>query len=157
MTVMSDDIRKAIKAHLTTPRGGPTNNPHRRRIIAREGRGGRRSRCDVARSVHHSEALGVNPDQIEEATDALRQAGVMADFDAEGCLVVTSQRQFREAAKALGMFNGRDGYGTLNDAGHREDTGRVQKDKRERFRRHAERYDLGQDCDPEIAAIFEGV
>ena len=157
MVALSDEMRAAIRRQLTIPRT-TTTNPNRRRIIAREGgQGGRHSRCDVARSVHHSEALGVNPDQIVEATDALRQAGVMADFDAEGALVVTSQRQFREAAKALGIFTGRDGYGTLNDAGHREDTGRVQKEKRERFRRHAERYDLGQDCDPEIAAIFEGV
>jgi hypothetical protein len=33
----------------------------------------------------------------------------------------------------------------------------VQKEKRERFRRHAEIGDMGQVCDPEVAAVFEGV
>jgi len=81
----------------------------------------------------------------------------LADFDPQGRLVITSERQYRQAAKAVGMFTGRDGYGTLNDAGVREDTGRVQKDRRERFRREAEKYDRHQDCDPEVAALFEAV
>ena len=36
-------------------------------------------------------------------------------------------------------------------------TGRVLKDKRERFRREVDKFDMGQDCDPAVAAIFEGV
>ncbi len=158
MVCISDEMRRAIKSQLTTPRRGATNNPLKRRVIAMEGgRLGRARMSDVARSVHHSEALGVNPDQIPEATEALRRAGVMADFDSDGCLVVTSQKQFRDAAKAVGMFTGRDGYGTTNDAGAREDTGRVLKDERERFRREVNNYAAGRECNPAVAALFEGV
>ena len=155
---LSDDMRSAIKALLTVPRNKPSHRSQFRRIIAREGGpAGRHRKTSVANWPHHSEALGVNPDQIGEATEALRRAGVLADFDPQGRLVITSERQYREAARAVGMFTGRDGYGTLNDAGVREDTGRVQKDRRDRFRREVEKYDRHQDCDPEVAALFEAV
>jgi len=77
MTVMSDDIRKAIKAHLTMPTGGPTNN--RTGGESSPGRAGRPTFA-VRRGPVHPPLRGARgePDQIEEATDALRQAGVMA-------------------------------------------------------------------------------
>ena len=158
MTALTDEMRAAIRAQLTArPSGESARSPHRR-IIAREGgRHGRHRSTSTALWPFKSDALGVNPDQIGEATEALRRSGVMADFDADGRLIVTSTRQYREASKAAGLFTGRDGYGTLNDAGLHEDTGRVQKERRERFRREVTAYSRGEDCDPAVAALFEGV
>ena len=82
-----------------------------------------------------SDALGVHPDQVPEATKALRAAGVMADFDKEGRLVVTSDKQFREAAKACGLWTGRDGYGGgQNEDGSRVGTGRENERRKQEFR-----------------------
>lgn len=82
-----------------------------------------------------SESLGVNPSQIPEATKALRAAGVMADFDTDGRLVVTSDKQYREAAKACGLWTGRDGFGGgQTDEGHRVGTGRENERRKQEFR-----------------------
>ena len=82
-----------------------------------------------------SESLGVNPDQIPEATKALRAAGVMADFDKEGRLLVSSTKQYRDAAKACGLWTGRDGYGGGTDAdGRRIATGRENERRKQEFR-----------------------
>ena len=83
----------------------------------------------------HSDALGVHPDQIPEATQALRSAGVMADFDKEGRLIVTSDKQYREAAKACGLWDGRDGYG-----GGKQ-TGRDRERSKQEFRKAVMRGD----------------
>lgn len=82
-----------------------------------------------------SESLGVNPNQIPEATKALRAAGVMADFDKEGRLLVSSAKQYRDAAKACGLWTGRDGYGGGQDQdGRRIGTGRETERRKQEFR-----------------------
>lgn len=93
---------------------------------------------------HASDALGVSPEQIPAATAALRAQGVTADFDKEGRLLVTSDKQFREAAKACGLWNGRDGYGSQDSDGNRVPTGREREQEKQRFRQAVERgdYDL---------------
>ena len=81
----------------------------------------RRSSAGLWSRPFHSDSLGVNPEQIPEATKALRSAGVMADFDSDGRMIVTSNKQYREAAKACGLWTGRDGFG----GGQTQDGGRV--------------------------------
>jgi len=83
----------------------------------------------------HSEALGVNPDQIPEATEALRRAGCMADFDADGRCIVTSNTQYQQVAKACGLKTGRDGFGGGMDSdGNRIRTGREDEQGKQAFR-----------------------
>lgn len=83
----------------------------------------------------HSDALGVNPNQIEEATKALRADGVMADFAPDGKLIVTSDKQFKAAAKSCGLWSGRDGYGGgMDEEGRRVGTGRENEMRKREFR-----------------------
>lgn len=126
-----DAIRKAQKAILSAkPKAKERPNVHRR------------STAGLWARPFASEALGVNPDQIPEATKALRAAGVTADFDKEGRLVVSSDKQFREAAKACGLWNGRDGYGGgMTAEGTRVVTGREREREKQRFREAVERGD----------------
>jgi len=108
-------------------------------LSAKPGRGGKENVHRLTAGLwvkpFASEALGVHPDQIPEATRALRAAGVMADFDKEGRLVVTSDKQFREAAKACGLWDGRDGYGGgRTEEGQRVTTGREREKLKQEFR-----------------------
>ena len=92
-------------------------------------------RCSTAMWPYHSEALGVDPSQIPEATAHLRQHGVMADFDPQtGAMVASSEKQVRDAAKASGLFNGRDGYGVPDAEGNMTGTGREPVKDRERLK-----------------------
>ena len=121
---LDDTLRTAIRKLLTTP-------PPKRRA--------KPQRAGLWSQPFHSDALGVNPDQIPEATAALRAAGVTADFDADGCAIITSDKQYREVARAAGLYNGRDGYGVPNSTGGYVLTGREQAKTRAQFRRELQR------------------
>ena len=87
----------------------------------------------------------MNPEQIPEAIAALRAHGVCADFDNEGRMIVTSDKQYRMAAKAVGLWEGARGYhGGYDEEGRRQMTGKEIERKKDEFRRAVERgeYDL---------------
>lgn len=131
--ITQDLMRKASKAMLTA-RPAPKQTARQR--LKSNG---------LWSKPFHSDALGVNPDQIPEATKALRAAGVMADFDRDGKLIVTSDKQFRLAAKSCGLWSGRDGYGGGQTTdGQRVPTGREIENKKQEFRAAVARgeYDL---------------
>jgi hypothetical protein len=77
----------------------------------------------------------VNPNQIQEATAHLRSRGCTAEYTPDGQLIVTSDRQFREVAKASGMWDGKDGYAVKNTEGQRIFTGREQAQSRKEWKR----------------------
>jgi hypothetical protein len=59
----------------------------------------------------HSDALGVNPDQIPEAVKQLAEAGVHAEFNAEGQMKIESRQHRNRVLEASGMFDRDAGYG----------------------------------------------
>lgn len=121
---LTDDIRAAIKAQLTaTPQAAV--NPARQR----------RTSSGLWARPFASDALGVNPTQIEAARAALRARGITADFDKSGRCVVTSDKQYREVAKAVGIWNGRDGYGIRREDGERGYTGREAERAKQELRK----------------------
>ena len=84
-----------------------------------------------------SDGLGVGVEQIDEAEKLLRQNGVLGEFDREtGELIATSDKQFQEAGKALGLKTGRDGWEATGQ------TGRGPEREKERLRRMIERGEL---------------
>lgn len=120
--ITKDLIKKKQKELLTTRPGGRSDRQ-------------RGTKSNLWCKPFHSDALGVNPEQIPEATKALRASGIMADFDSSGKLIVTSERQFRGAAKSCGLWTGRDGYGGgQTEDGQRICTGREQEKKKQEFR-----------------------
>lgn len=131
--ITQDLMRKTQKAMLTaTPK-------------AKESTSQRLGRTGLWCKPFHSDALGVNPEQIPEATKALRDAGVMANFAPDGKLIVTSDKQYRLAAKSCGLWTGRDGFGGgQTEDGQRVGTGREIERKKQEFRAAVARgdYDL---------------
>lgn len=125
-----DAIREAIRAQLTAKPAPPKDHGNRTR----------RTTAGIWVRPHHSDALGVNPDQIEEATAHLRANGVMADFDEQGRCIITSEKQRREVAKACGLWDGAHGYhGGRDEEGRRQLTGREKERRKQEFRRAVER------------------
>ena len=94
MTVLNDEMRNAVKALLTAP---PTS---RTDAAAR----------DYVFRAHKSDALGVHPSQIQDATAEARKHGCMVDFTPDGRAIVTSAKQYKQLAKSFGAWNGRDGF-----------------------------------------------
>jgi len=131
---LTDEIRAAIKNQLTaSPK--PKSRPNRQR----------RTTAGLWARPFASSALGVNPEQVEEAQQQLKAHGITAEFDRKtGDCVVTSDKQFREVAKAVGMWTGRDGYQGRDHNGDRIFTGREMVEGRERVERKIARgdYDL---------------
>lgn len=119
MAALNDEVRAEIKRQLVAKPAAPS---------AAEAR-------TYKYKQYASDALGVNPCQIAEATANLRAHGCTADFDTSGRLVVTSEKQFRTAAKASGMWDGRDGYQVKDSRGGHICTGRDSARAREQFRR----------------------
>jgi hypothetical protein len=119
-----DALLKATK-ELLTARPAPTKHSTKQRLTT----------AGLWARPHHSDALGVNPDQIPEATKALRAQGIMADFDSEGRCIITSDKQFQQVAKACGLKTGRDGYDHVR-------SGRDNERGKEEFRRRVERGDF---------------
>ena len=60
---------------------------------------------------YSSDALGVGPDQIQEAGDSLAAAGVPTQFDEEGSLIVENREHRNKVMSHLGMFDRDAGYG----------------------------------------------
>lgn len=59
----------------------------------------------------HSDALGVNPDQRQEAYEESVRMGVPTHFDEEGCAILISRQHKRRYCEANGMFDRDAGYG----------------------------------------------
>ena len=122
MQALTDDIRKAIHDQLTAVPARRSN------VDAR----------DYKFKPYYSASLGVSAQQIPEAEAHLRANGIPAEFNADGEVLVTSSRQFREIAKACGIYDGRDGYQPRNYEGKQLLSGRAAEDrKREVLRRLA--------------------
>jgi len=113
--VLTDQIRQQVKAQLTA-KPTPKVRPNRQR----------RTTAGLWAKPFYSDALGCNPDQIEETRAHLRANGVMADFDEEGRCIITSTKQIRDVAKASGLWDGRNGFGAANHDGQKILTGREQ-------------------------------
>lgn len=126
MANLNDDIRNALRKQLCAKPDVPRHSHKQRRTSA-----------GLWARPFHSDALGVSPDQIGEATEALRKQGVMADFDKEGRCIITSDKQYQQVAKACGLKTGRDGYDNVQ-------SGRDNERGRQQFRDAVERgeYDI---------------
>lgn len=125
---LTDAMRQQIRAQLTA-KPKASNKPRERRTTA-----GLWSRPFA------SEALGINPDQREEATAHLRAHGITADYDDEGRCIVTSDKQYQDIARVSGLRTGRDGYEVTNESGAKILTGRQQAQQREEFKREIRRW-----------------
>ena len=130
MPGLNENMRDNIK-NLISAKPKPSKNKNKRRTSA-----------GLWVKPHHSDALGVNPEQIPEAKAALKAHGITAEFDKEGRCIVTSEKQFRQVAKACGMWTGRDGYGVQTSDGNRAPTGRDREKAKAEFRRAVERGDF---------------
>jgi len=121
---LTDDIRATLKAHLTAV-PAPSKNPTRRRELAGYRYNGGRP--------FDSDAMGINPAQVDQANKELRRHNCTAEYQPDGTLRVTSEKQFHEVARISGMRTGRDGYfGGLDEDGRPQRTGRqVEHAKRE--------------------------
>lgn len=126
---LTDSIRDQIKQQLVA-RPESKERPNRQR----------RTSSGLWARPFHSESLGVSPEQIKEAQAHLRSHGITADFDKEGRCIVTSDKQYREVAKACGMWTGRDGFSGRTHDGRRIATGREQADGQRRVREKLERW-----------------
>jgi len=105
---LTDEMRKAMHEQLVSPH--PPGNRHTsRKIIARTS-GEERKNCSASLWPYASDALGCGEDQIEEATREAGDAGVPTEFDREGRAIIRSEGHRKAYCKAMGMFNGRDGY-----------------------------------------------
>lgn len=125
---VTEDMRDQIKG-LLTARPVPPERPNV----------SRRSSYSLWHKPFASEALGVNPDQIDEARANLRAHGITADFDEHGRCVLTSEKQFRDVARASGMYSGARGFEMSGEDGGRILTGREQVEGRRAFRRQVKK------------------
>lgn len=128
MTTMTPELRANIKAMLTAP---PKPKLSTRRIIASDGRG-KVNKTGNVNWPYASEALGVSPDQIDEARAELAAHGLSVDFTPDGCPIATSARHFHKIAKAMGVFHGAHGYVALDSSGRPTKTGREYAKERQR-------------------------
>jgi hypothetical protein len=114
---LTDELRAQIKAQLTA---SPKRSKEKKsETIARSYRYNRGR-------THYSDALGVSPDQIEEARAHLRSHGIAAEFHDDGRIAIQSEKQWRDIARAGGMYTGRDGFGAKDKDGNKIMTGREQ-------------------------------
>ena len=121
--VLTDEVRVQIKAQLTA-RPAPKVRPNK----------SRRTSAGLWARPFHSDALGCSPGQVEETRAHLRANGVMADFDEDGCCILTSDKQFREVARASGLYDGRDGYGAKDHDGQKIMSGKEQGEGQRRLK-----------------------
>ena len=147
MTCMTPELRANIKAMLTAT---PAPKHPTRHVIASDGKG------QVAKSGNPnwpfaSEAMGVSPDQIEDAKAELTAHGLSVDFTPDGRPIATSARHFHNIAKAMGMFHGAHGYGQIDESGRPVNTGREYGKRRERMQENlAEFMETGRCSDESI-------
>lgn len=111
---ITDADRQAIKAMLTAR---PKPRIRTRRIISREAPKLRKK----LKWPHVSDALGVSPDKIPEAREAMRRQGLPIEFTADGRAIITGPDQYRKVARACGLWSGRDGYEAIGNTGKRGD------------------------------------
>lgn len=117
-----DALKAAIRRQLTAKPEPPKDHGNKKRLTT----------AGLWVRPFHSDALGVNPDQIPEAREALRARGITADFDEQGRCIVTSEKQYQQIAKACGLKTGRDGYDNVK-------SGRDIQRGRDELRRRIER------------------
>jgi len=119
--VLDDNLRASLKAQLTA---SPKHAVNPKRTYYRYN-GGR---------AHISDALGVGADQVDEYRKHLREHGIMADVLPDGRVKIESEKQFRDIARAGGLFSGRDGFGARDSEGNKIMTGREQGQGRQRLK-----------------------
>ena len=124
---LTNDIRQAIKMQLTAR----PKTPLREHVQVRS--------AGAWVRPYPSEALGVSPEDIPRAREYLRKHGIAAEFDEDGCCLVTSDKQYRDIAKASGIRTGRDGYQTKDYSGKPILSGRQPAEGKAAFRRAVER------------------
>lgn len=118
----TDAIRATLKSQATAaPRS--SKNPKRNTYRFNHGR------------IYKSDALGVGPDQVEEYREHLRKHGIAADVYPDGRVGIESERQWKEIAKAGGLWNGRDGFAAYDGQSNRIMTGREQGKGQAKLRR----------------------
>lgn len=100
----------------------------------------RQKRNGLWSKSYASEALGVHPDQVTEARDRLRRCGVSVDFDKGGRAIITSNKHFKDVARASGLYNGKDGYEARNEDGFKVGSGRGPVRERERLKKMIEEW-----------------
>ena len=79
---------------------------------------------------YYSNAMAVDPSEVESVNGMLRSQGVFAEFDAEGRPRVDSAKQHRTLAKAMGLYTGRDGFGHQDEVGKPQNSGRRAHEER---------------------------
>lgn len=131
---LTDEMRANINALTSAaPRRG--NNPAVHHYRYNNGR------------PHYSESLGVSPDQVDEYRAHLKKCGITAEVMKDGTVKIESEKQFREVAKAGGLWNGRDGYGATDGEGNKIHTGREAARGRQQFREMLRKEALGYPSD----------
>ncbi len=58
----------------------------------------------------HSDAFGVLPSQIREASENAAKAGVPTNFDSQGCAIFTDRNHMLKYYKYMGQFDRTAGY-----------------------------------------------
>jgi len=129
----TSSILAAAKKIMT---GRPAPGLPIRKII---GKPAKRRRGNPWAGGYRSDALGVNPDQIPEARAALRAQGVCVEFDKDGCAIMESERQYKDVARATGMWTGRDGFQVPDGSGGRCHTGREAENERKNLEKAIDR------------------
>lgn len=117
---LTDDLRAIIHAQLVA------------RPVARP-RSKRRVGTGLWHQAFASDALGVGVKQIPAAREHLRRHGVTAEFDSTGRCIITSDKQYRDVARASGLYDGRHGWDVKNHDGLTIETGRTPVIEREKF------------------------
>lgn len=111
-TALTDDIRAAVRAQLVAKPEPERDEKRKHRQII--GGGPKRIGCGAGVWPYRSDSMGCAPEQAEETERALRAHGCTAEVDrTTGEVIFTSQSQYRQAAKAFGMWDGRDGFGVV--------------------------------------------
>lgn len=78
---------------------------------------------------YKSTSMAVDPSEVPEVQEQLRKQGLFVEFDKEGRPEISSTKQHRDLAKALGMNTGRDGYGHTDEYGNFQTSGRRRNDE----------------------------
>lgn len=85
-------------------------------------------RPDVVRTrsmfPYNSTAMCVDPSEVPEVSERLRNEGLFVEFDRSGKPKIESAKQQSDLAKAFGMKTGRDGYGHTDELGQFHNSGR---------------------------------
>lgn len=148
------DLLQLTRGLLTAKPCAPEDRPQAQHRYRLSGKGTWTKNADVFREWA-SEALGVNPDQIDEARAIYREHGCGdVQFTPDGRPIVTSREQFHRMAKASGMFHGRDGYGAHDEHGRHVATGIEGENRKRYLRDQLQRVIDGRPCDDSIMRML---